>query len=240
LLQPAVAQFGVAGKKKQTSFQDLNEQAKAMQDNAGMPDAAEMEKMLAEMGLDDFGGQMDEVMKMMAQMSPEELEAQMQEAMEQMMNGDMLDDMLKYQDEIIKSLEEGGTVSEEEIAKMKTDPEYFEQKMKESFEAMDQLFKDPDAMEAAKKGIQGVQQMINNPGAMNEMMREMFSDDEKIEEVRQMLLNDPEMAKNSMLKDVLADEENMAILRDPVKFRESLKEATAIFDDVGAAGVGEL
>ena len=89
-LQPAVAQFGIPGKKKGSSFQELNEQAKQMQAGeggaaGGMGDLSKLmgdldPKMLEEMA--QLGSQFDEVMKLMAQMSPEELEKQMKDAME--------------------------------------------------------------------------------------------------------------------------------------------------------------
>jgi len=98
----------------------LNEQAKKMQDDGGMGDLSKLmgdidPKMLEEMvGL---GGQLDEVMKMMASMSPEELEKQMKDAMEMLQSGDMMQNMLKHQEDILKTLEETGQIAPEELAK---------------------------------------------------------------------------------------------------------------------------
>ena len=103
----------------------------------------DLDAMMKEMGidpsdLDAMNGNMDEVMKMMAEMSPEDLAKQMQDAMDLFSGDDMMANMLGNQDEILAMLEETGAVDAEELAKFKADPEYFEQKMKES---MDELSK---------------------------------------------------------------------------------------------------
>lgn len=216
-----------------------------MQDDGGMDLSKLMgdidPKMLEEMA--GLGDQLDEVMKMMAQMSPDELEKQMKEAMEMMQSGDMLKNMLEHQDDILKTLEESGQVEAEELAKFKTDPEYFEQKMKESFEQMGALFSDPEVLKLATDSMAGIGDMYKNPGKMNEMMAEMmqeFDSDEKIEEVRQMFLQsgDDLGAFGEMFK----DPEMKAILSDPKKWRETVKEGQGLFQGQGAGGarVGEL
>lgn len=245
-LQPAVAQFGIPGKKKGSSFQELNEQAKQMQAGeggaaGGMGDLSKLmgdldPKMLEEMA--QLGSQFDEVMKLMAQMSPEELEKQMKDAMEMLQSGDMMQNMLQHQDEILKTLEETGQIDAEELAKFKTDPEYFEQKMKDSFEQMGSLFKDPDMLKMATESMAGLKDMYQNPGKINEMMAELlgeFDDEDKIEEVRKMMLESPEL---SSLGEMFDGEDMKAILSDPKKFRETVKEGQAVLKK--GAGVGEL
>lgn len=219
----------------------MNEQAKQMQEDGGLGDLSKLmgdidPKMLEEMvGL---GDQLDQVMKIMAEMSPEDLEKQMKDAMEMLQSGDMMQNMLKHQEDILKTLEETGQIDAEELARFKTDPEYFEQKMKESFEQMGALFKDPEMLKLATESMAGLGALYKNPEKMNEMMAELMQDfgtDEKIEEVRQMFLESGddlgafgEMFNNPEMKE---------IIRDPKKWRDTVKEGQKVFQ---GAGVGEL
>merc|ERR1712232_1221046 len=132
----------------------------------------------------------------MGNMSPEELEKQMKDAMEMLSGGDMMKGMLDMQDEIIKSLEDSGEVSAEELAKYKADPEYFEQKMKESFGQMQDLFSDPETLQKATEGIKGMSDLYKNPEKLGDIFQNLmgdFDNDEKIEEVRQQLLASPDL-----------------------------------------------
>jgi len=250
---PVAAQFGVGGGRKNQggSFQELNEQAKQMADGGGAAaglDMGDLAKMMGEVDpkmLEDIaalGPQFEEVMKIMAEMTPEDLEKQMQEAMEMMQGGDILQNMLQNQDEIFKTLEETGQVDAEELAKFKADPEYFEMKMKDSFDQMSQMFSDPDVLKVASESMQGMQDLYNNPGAMDSMMQELlsdFDDDEKIEEVRQMFLTNPEVGVPGM-KEMFEGDEMQAILQDPKKWRETVKEGQGFLNQGVGAGVGEL
>merc|ERR1719428_1927540 len=114
--------------------------------------------------------QLDEVMKMMSEMSPEELAKQMQDAMDLFGGDDMMNNMLGQQDEILKVLEETGAVDAEELAKFKADPEYFEQKMKESMDQMKNMLADPDMMAQAAEGMKAAQDLFNNPDAINDLI----------------------------------------------------------------------
>jgi hypothetical protein len=197
-------------------------------------------KMLEEMA--SLGPQFDEMMKLMAEMSPEDLEKQMKDAMEMMQGDDMMQNMLQHQDEILKTLEETGQVDAEELAKFKADPEYFEMKMKESFDQMQQMFSDPDMLKVASESMQGMQDLYKNPGAMDSMMQELlsdFDDDEKIEEVRQMFLTNPELGASG-LKEMFEGDEMQEILQDPKKWRETVKEGQGFLNQGVGAGVGEL
>lgn len=194
-------------------------------------------KMLEEMA--GLGAQFDEVMKIMAEMTPDELEKQMQDAMQMMQSGDMMKNMMENQDEILKALEETGQVDAEELAKFKTDPEYFEQKMKESFDQMGQLFADPEILKMATDSMAGIQDMYQNPNALNEMMGallEDFDSDEKIEEARQMLLASPELGE------MFNDPEMKALLNDPKKWKDMVREGSGLLTKgaTPGAGVGEL
>jgi hypothetical protein len=237
------------GKKKGGSFQEMNEKAQEMEtagdaaaggalgglaDMFGDLDPSQLEELA---GLGEYFNQ---IMDTMGKMTPEELEKQMQDAMQMLASGDMMENMLGMQDEIIKSLEESGQVTPEEVAKFKADPEYFEQKMKESFGQMQELFSDPETLKAATQGMQGISELYKNPGKMDEVLQELlgdFDDDEKIEEVRLLLLQNPDVGIPG-LGDAFNTPEMKDILSDPKKWRESVKEGKGLLDQ--GAGQGEL
>ena len=188
--------------------------------------------------LSQLGSQFGDAMKLMAEMSPEELEKQMKEAMEMFQSGDVMKNMMEHQDEILKTLEETGQVDAEELAKFKTDPEYFEQKIKESFDQMTSLFSDPDMLKMATDSMAGLQDMYKNPGQMNEMMEELLKDfdsDEKIEEVRKLLLESPELGS---FGEMFQGDDMKEILNDPKKWRDTVREGRDVLNQ--GARVGEL
>jgi len=249
---PAAAQFGLPNKKKGGTFQELNEQAKQMQggDLGDLNfDLAEIEKMMGELDpkvleeMASLGPEFDKVMDALASMTPEELEAQMRDAMSMLQSGDMMENMLAHKDEVLKSLEETGQVDAEELAKFKTDPEYFEQKMKESFEQMGALFSDPEVLKQATQNMAEISDLYKNPDKIENMMNEIikdFEDDEKIEEVRQLWLKNPDLG-HPALKEMFEGEEMQEILKDPVKWRETVKEGQGLLNQgMAGAGVGEL
>jgi hypothetical protein len=213
-------------------------------DMAGM-DLGDLSKMFE--GLDpaaleemaNLGPELDEIMKMMAEMSPEQLQIQMEEAMQMMASDEMMENMLANQDEVLKSLEEMGQIDPEEMARFKTDPEYFQQKMKEGVDQMRDLFQDPEMLKVAADSMQGLTDLYNNPDQLVKMMEgifEDFDDDEKIEEARQMLLENPDLGHPS-LGGLFDTAEMKEILADPVKWRENVKEGQELLQ---GAGVGEL
>jgi hypothetical protein len=248
--------FGVSKKRQPgASFQELNEQAKKAASAGGMGDMdslmkqmginpEEMQKWAAEAGGLDLPN-MDEMMKMMADMNPEELAKQMQDAMELLGGDDMFESMLGQQDEILQMLEETGAVDAEELAKFKTDPEYFQQKMKESMDQMKDMLANPDMMAQAAEGMKAAQDLYNNPDAMNEMMANLVKDlsDEDIESVRTMLLGgDGDPMMKELLGSLGAGEMEEA-LQDPVLWRKTVKEGIGMLGGQGDAGnkiVGEL
>lgn len=194
-------------------------------------------KMFEEMA--GLGAHLEEVMKIMAEMSPEELEKQMRDAMEMLQSGEMMQNLLQNQEEILKTLEETGQVDAEELARFKTDPEYFEQKMKDSFEQMGALFQDPEVLKLATESMAGLTDLYKNPEKLEEMMSALFkdlADDEKIEEARQMLLESPDLGS---LGELFNNDEMQAVLKDPKKWRETVKEGQGLLNQAGA-GVGEL
>lgn len=254
LFLPANAQFGI-GKKKGGSFQELNEKAKK-RDNApsagGMGDLGALgdlgdlgdlfgdfdPKMMEELA--GLGDQFEQIMDIMSKMSPEEMEKQMKDAMDMLSSGDMMESMLGMREEIIKTLEETGQVTADELAKMKTDPEYFEQKIKESFQEMADIFSNPETLAAATEGMKGLSDMINNPGDILDQILGALDSDEKIEEVRLQLLESPDLGIPG-LSDAFNSPEMKAILNDPKKWRDSVKEGKGLLNG-GAAGamMGEL
>lgn len=214
----------------------------------GMGDLADLlgdvdPKMLEELA--GLGSQFDEIMDIMAKMSPEELEKQMKDAMEMLSGGDMMTNMLGMREEIIKTLEETGQVTPEELVKLKADPEYFEQKIKESFEQISEVFSDPETLKAATEGMKGITDMYNNPGDLFEQILGDFDNDEKIEEVRLQLLQNPDLGLPG-LSDAFNTPEMKEILNDPKKWRDSVKEGKGMLNSGaagavgGGAGMGEL
>lgn len=262
------AQFGVGNRKQKggTSFQELNEMAKkegagggggggpadmdALMKQMGI-DPSELKKVMGDIdpdmmkGLADLGPAFDEMMKMMAEMSPEELQEQMKQAMDLMSSTEMMDSMFQNKDLVLKQLEEAGVVDPTELARLKADPEYLEQKMKDGFGQMKELFNNPDTVKLATEAMKGATEMFQNPEKLNEMMAEMMKgiSDEQIEEARKKLLGEGSVGDNAMLKQMLAAnggatidlEEVQAMLNDPQKFRDTIKQGIKV-----GAGVGEL
>jgi hypothetical protein len=186
------AQFGLAGgmmagaAKRNTDFSQLQQQAQEQQlkkadglgDLAGLGDLgdlASMQKMFAELAndpealkmMEQMGADMNKAMEQMLKMSPEQLQEQMQKAMEMLTEEDVVDKVVGQREQILKQLELSGAVSPEELARFKADPEYFEQKMRESFDQMGELFKDgfsdPKIMGAMQQMIQGMKEMMVVP-----------------------------------------------------------------------------
>lgn len=260
LLSAVEGQFGIAGKRRNqagTSFQELNEQAKKMADVGGTGNIDELMKNInmGDMGgdgmmkyLENLGPQFDEMMKMMADMPPEELTKSIQDAMSMLKGDELVSSMLGNSDEVLNMLENSGMVDQEEVEKFKKDPEYFEHKMKESMDQMQQLFSDPKMIENVKEGVEAAQNLYKNPGAVNEMMESMFKDlsDEDIESMRQIFLgNDDEV--NPMMQQLVGSmniNDLEDVLKDPIKWRKTVKEGLGLRnqqENLGmGAGVGEL
>lgn len=236
-LQPASAQFGI--KRKGTNFQELQKEAAATQDAAGDPaamlesllgggaggaDLGKMQEMFADAlkdpetmkQMEQMGEQFTAAMDQLSKLSPEELEQQMQAALSMLTEPEMVDTVIDQRDAILKQLEAAKTVPAEELAKMKADPQYFELKMRESFDQMKDILADPsylklatEAMGAMKGGIKGL---------LGESLADLNSD-EKIEEARLQLLKD-----DNPLTKMFDDPEMKALLNDPLKWKETVKQ----------------
>jgi hypothetical protein len=211
----------------------------------------ETKKMYEQLG-DTFTQALDQL----AQLSPEDLEKQMAEAFNMMTNGPMVDQVVQNREDVLKQLAASGTVPPEELAKMKLDPEYFELKMRESFDQMKQLMGDPSMQKVMAEAFTGMKELFegggDGAGDLLSNIAQMFgsavedlSDPTKIEEVRLTLLSGQgPAADNPFLKELVANEEMQALLRDPAKFRASVMEGqeklTLETKKLGGAGVGEL
>jgi|Transcript_34755 hypothetical protein len=266
LAAPAAAQFGLGGKRKPgTQFQDLQDQAKAQQDGgdatglAGLEDMdmdqlrklmgdalndPETQNLLGQMG-DQFGTALEELSKM----SPEEIEKQMEEAFKMMADSSMVDNILEKRDEVLAQLEASNSVPADELAKFKADPEYFELRMRESFDQMKNIFGDPDMMKSMTEAMGGMQELLGSQDGLLDDLNKILTggdldDDDKIEETRVKLLSG-DFSDNPFLKEMLNNEEMKSLLSDPEKWRDSIKEGTQGLlgnsnPKAAGAGVGEL
>jgi hypothetical protein len=237
--QPVCAQFGVGGNRRQqegTKFQDLQNRAAQATAGADADGMAQMEQMLAEAFNDpETLKQYEQAMEQLSKMTPEELQAQMAEAMKMLSEGDMLTEVLKNKDDVIKNLEASGAVPPEELARYKTDNAYFELKMRESFEEMQQVFNNPEYLKYATDAMQNVAELMKNPESVFAGLAEMMGDmtDDQIEEARLKLLaggfnDDP------LLKDAFDSQEMMDIVKDAKKWKEAVKEG---YDNILNANV---
>lgn len=206
--------------------------------NAGGMDAdgmAQMEQMLAEAFNDpETLKQYEQAMAELSKMTPEELQAQMAEAMKLLSQGDMLTEVLKNKDDVIKNLEASGAVPPEELVRYKTDDAYFELKMRESFEEMQQVFNNPEYLKYATDAMQNVAELMKNPEGVFKGIAEMLGDmsDDQIEEARLKLLSGG-FRDDPLLKDAFNEPEMKEILKDAKKWKEAVKEG---YDNILNAG----
>lgn len=238
--QLAVAQFGIAGMRKKTQFQELQEKAAAKDDPSalleslmGGADMAQMQQLWAE-ALNDpatmkqmeaMGAEFAQAMEQLTKLSPDELEKQMQEAVNMLTEDSMVDAVIEKRDEVLKQLEMTKAVPAEELARFKADPEYFELKMRESFDQMKGIFSDPTYMNKLSEAMGSL-------GNMKQMLQGSFSeelnDDTKIEEARLQILK----GDNPLLSQMFGDSEELQeLVKDPKKWKEAVKEGfSGMFD----------
>merc|ERR1711862_324030 len=114
-------------------------------------------QQLTEMG-EVFSNAIDELSKM----SPDELEKQMKDTFSMLSEGTMAETAIGKREEVLAALESSGMVGAEDLAKLKADPEYFDQKIRESFGQMADIFSDPDVLKATAGAFQTSQNMIND------------------------------------------------------------------------------
>jgi len=194
----------------------------------GMKDPAVQEMMKG------MQGAMDELLNM----DSEQLKAQMAEAMNMLTSMDMQQNILDQQEEVLAMMEAQGTATPEEIAEYRANPEKFAEKMNEAFGQMKEIFSDPKALDEVVQMMKGFGELMRDPkGAMSKLgsvLQDALADDEKIEEARLQLLSDPSAAGVANFD----SEEMQEILRDPVKWRKSVKEGQRMMMGGGNAGVG--
>jgi hypothetical protein len=247
LIVPSCAQFGVGNRKpKTTRFQELQEMAQQQQGGEDAGDATAKLQQLWANALDDpaamdqmqqFGDQFGGAMEQMMKMSPEELQAEMEKALKMMTEGDIVDTILQQKEEVLKSLEASGTVSAEELEKYRTDPEYFELKMRESFDQMKDIFSNPEYVSKATEAMKNMQGLLSDPDSMADLAKTIsgeWQSDEKIEEARLEFLRG-DFNSLPAFKEAFETDEMQEILKDPVKWRETVKEG---FQDLLTMGSG--
>ena len=192
---------------------------------------------------------MQGAMKELLNMDPDQLKAQMEQAMEMLTSIDMRENIVNQKEEVLAMMEAQGTATPEEIAEYRADPAKFEEAMTKAFGQMKEIFSDPQAMDTVVQMMQGFGAIMKDPQAalskLGGVLQEVLADDDKIEEARLQLLNDPSVAGNNVLKDMFGTEEMQAILNDPVKWRKSVKEGQKMLSDEddgppGGIGMGEL
>lgn len=272
LAAPCSAQFGVGNKMKQGgTFQELNEQAATgggagamagagamnadmMAEIANM-DSDELMKMLQESMNDpatmeymnQMGAGMGDVMEQLAAMDPEQMKQQITDNLATMTSDETLLSVLEQSDEVLESLLMQGLITEEQMLEFQNDPAKFQEQMSQAFEEMNKILSDPEALDAAMNMMSGMADMMANPDAAMAKLAEAFSaelgDDDKIEEARLQLLEDPDSAGNPALASLFQDQNMKEILEDPVLWREQVKlgqEMLAGGGGLGGAGLGEL
>jgi len=248
------------------SFEELNKLAAERADGGAAGGMARLEDMLGDLGGMDLGalmegldpntlqeliaegmkdpaiqemmngmqGAMDELLNM----DSEELKTQMAEAMNMLTSMDMQQNILDQQEEVLAMMEAQGTATPEEIAEYRANPEKFAEKMSEAFGQMKEIFSDPKALDEVVQMMKGFGELMSDPkGAMSKLgsvLQDALADDEKIEEARLQLLSDPSAAGVANFD----SEEMQDILRDPVKWRKSVKEGQRMMMGGGNGGVG--
>lgn len=205
----------------------------------GMKDPA-MQEMFSGMQ-----GAMDELLNMDA----DELKVQMEEAMNMLTSQDMQQNILDQKEEVLAMMEAQGTATPEEIAEYRADPAKFQEAMSQAFGQMKEIFSDPEAMDTVVQMMQGFGSIMKDPAAamskLGGVLQDALADDDKIEEARLQLLNDPSVAGNQAVSDMFGTEEMKDILNDPEKWKKSVKEGQKMMMGGGNAantgvGMGEL
>jgi len=190
-------------------------------------------------------GAMEELMNM----DSEQLKTQMAEAMSMLTSADMQNNLIEQKDDVLAMMEAQGTATPEEIAEFRANPEKFETEMTKAFGQMKEVFQDPKAFESLVEMMAGFKEIMNDPDAamskLGEVLQDALADDEKIEEARLQLLNDPSVAGNQAMSDMFDSDEMKDILKDPKKWKKSVKEGQKMLigdtkNKVGGVGMGEL
>lgn len=186
--------------------------------------AMENPEYLKQMG--GLGDQFGEALEQMMKMSPDELAVQLEAAMKMMTDSDIVDNIVGKKDEVIQSLEASGAVTPEELARYKTDPAYFELKMRESFEQMGDLLQNPEYIAKAAEVMKDMGKVMGDPDALSNVMKIMgegMQDEGHVEDARQKFLAG-DFGGMPGMKEMFDTPEMKAILKDPAKWKATVKE----------------
>lgn len=264
LISPTLSQFGVASKKRKgATFEEANELAKeqygidvdalgkvglggSLDDLTGM-----YERLMKEIQNQDLAKALEQAdpqeleaaMEELRNLTPEKLAAQMQEAMKLLSSEDVMSSLMNNQEELLRSLQ--GMVPSETLEEYRRDPSKLQAGMKEAMEQMQHLFSDPESLKTITDIASQVASIMTQPEKLLEALSSVSSglykdlqDDQKIEEARLQLLNDPNMAGNPVLAGVYNTPEMKQILNDPVKWRETVKRGQGmLLGREGAAAI---
>lgn len=185
-------------------------------------------------------GAMDELVNM----DSEQLKEQMTEAMGMLTSMDMQQNILDQKEDVLAMMEAQGTATPEEIAEYRADPAKFQEAMTAAFGQMQEIFSDPQAMDTVVQMLQGFGSIMKDPAAamskLGGVLQDALADDDKIEEARLQLLNDPSVAGNKAVSDMFGSEEMKDILNDPEKWKKSVKEGQKMLMGQGGAGGGAV
>ena len=110
--------------------------------------------------MQQYGDMFSGALEKMMQMSPDELQQQLSDAMKLMTDGDIVDTVLQQLESVLQTLESTGTVSKEELERYRTDPAYFELKMRESFGQMKDIFSNPEYISKAADAMKNMKGLI--------------------------------------------------------------------------------
>ncbi|KAL7529861.1 hypothetical protein ACHAXR_003197 [Thalassiosira sp. AJA248-18] len=186
-------------------------------------------------------GAMDELLNM----DTDQLKVQMEQAMSMLTSMDMQENIMGQKEEVLAMMEAQGTATPEEIAEYRANPAKFEAEMSKAFGQMKEMFSDPKAMDQVVQMMKGFGEIMQDPAAamskLGGVLQDALADDDKIEEARLQLLNDPNMAGNKAVSDMFGSEEMKEILNDPAMWRKSVKEGQKMLmgeGDAGGVGVG--
>mmetsp|Transcript_1415 Transcript_1415/g.2122 ORF Transcript_1415/g.2122 Transcript_1415/m.2122 type:complete len:298 (+) Transcript_1415:51-944(+) len=188
-------------------------------------------------------GAMDELLAM----DSDQLKAQMEEAMAMLTSSDMQQNLLGQREEVLAMMEAQGTATPEEIAEYRADPAKFEAEMSKAFGQMKEMFSDPEAMNEVVQMMKGFGNVMRDPAAalskLGGVLQDALADDDKIEEARLQLLNDPSVAGNEAISEMFGTAEMQGILNDPEKWKKSVKEGQRMMmggEKAAGVGMGEL
>jgi alpha-amylase/alpha-mannosidase (GH57 family) len=259
LASPINAQFGVPQQRKGGSFEELNEMAKKggstedyMEQLMNL-DPDEMMQMIQESMndpataeyMEQFGEGMGEMMEQFLNMDPEDMKETIQSNLAQMTSPETLKNVLQQKDEVLQSLLAEGLITAEQAAEFEDNPELFEAEMAKAFDEMNKILADPEALNAAMGMMQGMTNLLQDPSEALKTIAEAFNselgDNDKIEEARLQLLENPEAAGNPAIANLFENADMQEILQDPLLWREQVKKGQLMMQGVGGtAGYEEL